>query len=291
MNSWYKTEPCLDWDDFLRKVQNIQTSVYFRGHSINTQPLKSTFDRAIEASQTPVRDRWMYEAAVLREFRRRAHHFLKVTPERTELLEWLALMRHFGAPCRLVDFTYSHYIAAYFAFSSSVCETRAIWAIEKSWLIHESKTRCSQVLGVPTNMTDMHIPENFSRCFLDPAAKDDPSRLFVSPVNAERMNERLTVQQGFFLCPGDIQHSFEENLKSMVSDESCQKPIIKFTIPHNARGKALTELRHMNISRATLFPDLGGLAESLNDRFEVLFRDYDISEEVLRAVVTWWKDK
>ena len=87
------------------------------------------------------------------------------------------------------------------------------------------------------------------------------------------------------MCPGDIERPFEENLRSMVSKNSSQKAVVKFVIPHSARNRALTELKHMNISRATLFPDLGGLAESLNDRFELLFKDYDISEETLRKVV------
>ena len=111
--------------------------------------------------------------------------------------------------------------------------------------------------------------------------------VLVSPVNAERLNTRSTIQQGFFLCPGDIERPFEDNLSSMVSREPSQKAIVKFVIPHSARNRALTELKHMNISRASLFPDLGGLATSLNDRFELLFKDYEISEKALRMVVTW----
>jgi hypothetical protein len=99
------------------------------------------------------------------------------------------------------------------------------------------------------------------------------------------MNTRLTIQQGTFLCPGNIEKKFGENLHAMVSRAPHKKAVVKFVIPHSERNKALTELKHMNITRATLFPDLGGLAESLNDRFEFLFRDYSIPEETLRKVV------
>ncbi len=97
------------------------------------------------------------------------------------------------------------------------------------------------------------------------------------------MNERLTIQQGVFLCPGDIGQSFERNLRSLEYEKDS---IVKFIIPHEARNKALRELKHMNISKATLFPDLGGFAESLNDRFELLFKDYYPLIENLEKVVT-----
>ena len=54
-----------------------------------------------------------------REFRRRAHHFLADVPPRLDDLEWLALMQHHGAPTRLVDWTKSPYVAAFFAAESA----------------------------------------------------------------------------------------------------------------------------------------------------------------------------
>jgi hypothetical protein len=290
MEEWYKTKHCRNWDDFLRKVRGLPKRMFYRGQSDNK--LKSSFECAVDASQPLIRKRWLYEAALLREFRRRAHHYIPDTPDHDDLLEWLALMRHYGAPTRLVDFTYSHYIAAYFAFSDldPECKDRAIWAINSKWLDDESRKRCSEMLvGLRPSKIDLHLPEHFTRCFLDPNRKAGSSRCFVSAVNAERMNKRLTIQQGFFLCPGDIERSFEENLSNMVSKESSQKTIVKFVIPHSARNEALTELKHMNISRATLFPDLGGLAESMNDRFELLFKDYPVSRQTLKTVVTWKK--
>lgn len=286
MDTWYETKHCDDWDDFLQKVRDLSPTAFYRGQSDEKYPLKSSFDRAVDASRPLVRPRWQYEAAILREFRRRAHHYVSDAPARHDLLEWLALMRHYGAPTRLIDFTYSHYIAAYFAFSSLGCKYRAVWAIGQDWLNCKSMCHCRALLDLTSGEIDLHDPESFRKCFLDPAPKAGSSRCFVSAVNADRMNTRLTIQQGFFLCPGDIEQSFEENLSSMVSKQSSQKAIVKFVIPHSARNKALTELKHMNISRATLFPDLGGLAESLNDRFELQFNDYSITEETLRKVVT-----
>lgn len=290
IESWFETKNCSNWDEFLGRVRE-RPSVFYRGQS-NDKPPQSSFDRAYSASQHADKARYLFEAAILREFKRRAHHYVANTPVDHDLLEWLALMRHYNAPTRLVDFTYSHYIAAYFAFSDldPKCD-RVIWAIDREWLGNQSKKRCSEMLGKAPKEIDLHVPEHFTKCFLDPDRKGGLSRYFVAAVNAQRLNTRSTIQQGFFLCPGDIERSFEENLSSMVSSESPQNCIVKFVIPHSARNEALTELKHMNISRATLFPDLGGLAESLNDHFELLWKDYDLSEEALKRVVTWHNEK
>ncbi len=232
MNGWYETRQCGDWDDFLQKVEALPRNMFYRGHSDHDHRLISSFDRAVEASQALQRDRWMYEAAILREFMRRAHHYVLDTPDRNDRLEWLALMRHFGAPTRLVDFTYSHYIAAYFAFSNLGTKPRAVWAIDQEWLKSESQRHCREIMGPTSGEIQLDIPELFTKCILDPKRKTGPSRCFVAAVNAERMNTRLTIQQGCFLCHGDIERSFEDNLRDMVSQQPPQNPIVKFVMPH-----------------------------------------------------------
>ena len=57
------------------------------------------------------------EVAIVREFMRRAHHYLPDVPRDDNWLEWLALMQHHGAPTRLLDWTYSPSVAVHFALS------------------------------------------------------------------------------------------------------------------------------------------------------------------------------
>jgi len=261
--------------------------MYFRGMNDKSYPIKSSFDRARESAKPLVRAKWMYEIALLREFKRKAHQYISDTPDNRDNLEWLALMRHYGAPTRLVDFTYSHYIASYFAFHSLGCEDKVVWAIEREWLNDEATRRCSAFLEIQEDKLDLDLPEQFSKCFLWPNDRNAITRRFVAAVNADRMNTRLTVQQGFFLCPGDIEQSFEENLRSMIAENKSQKPVFKIVIPHSARNRALTELKYMNISSTTLFPDLGGFANSLNDRFELLFNDFIVSEHALLKTIAY----
>ncbi len=53
------------------------------------------------------------EEKMLRSFMRKAHHYLTQVPEPDDIVDWLAIMRHYGAPTRLLDWTYSFYVAVY----------------------------------------------------------------------------------------------------------------------------------------------------------------------------------
>jgi hypothetical protein len=46
-------------------------------------------------------------------------HFLADTPDQDDWLEWIALMQHYGAPTRFLDWTYSLYVAVFFAVERS----------------------------------------------------------------------------------------------------------------------------------------------------------------------------
>src|SRR5216684_3693164 len=67
-----------------------------------------------------------------------AHLFLAHVPDDADSFHWLALMQHHGAPTRLLDFTWSPYVAAFFALERATSDA-AIWAINLPllWTIHD----------------------------------------------------------------------------------------------------------------------------------------------------------
>ena len=99
------------------------------------------------------------------------------------------------------------------------------------------------------------------------------------------MNQRLTAQQGLFLCPGDISKQFMDNLVKRGTKEN-PKRIIRIPIELSAKSEFIQELRRMNITSATLFPDLSGFAESLNDWFHLKIKLYPKElDNVLRGKI------
>ena len=67
------------------------------------------------------------EARFCRQFRRAFHHYADNIPRPDDAMEWLSLMQHHGAPTRLLDFTWSPYVAAFFALYRATADA-AVWA-------------------------------------------------------------------------------------------------------------------------------------------------------------------
>ena len=74
------------------------------------------------------------------------------------------------------------------------------------------------------------------------------------------MNQRLIAQQGTFLIPGRLDEPIETTLAGYPD---CYSLLAQFVIYPEARDEAMRELLNMNITNATLFPGLDGLARSM----------------------------
>jgi hypothetical protein len=185
------------------------------------------------------------------------------TPEEEDFLEWLSLMQQHGAPTRLLDFTYSMLIAAYFALET-VNDKCTVWAINSEWAVKESKKLFK---SSPKHIFFKEpITKKAALKFKSIFLSNNPKK-FASPVNPFRLTQRITVQKGVFVCPGDITKTFEENLRSM-QDFDSKNNVIKFIISLSRDKcdewrKAVDFLYDLNITRTTLFPGLDGFASSL----------------------------
>jgi hypothetical protein len=207
-------------------------------------------------------DREFIEHTIISEFTRRAHHYLptNLLPDDGQRLEWLALMQHHGAPTRLLDWTRSPYIAAYFALEEAA-KYAAVWAIQSFWLFRTS------VKALKKADPECTLPDDVG--FLS----DDYRKAVVSnahpgvfPIEPDHLNERITVQQGMFMYPGAVAEGFTENLNSyvnLVGDEEFRRNVVLIRLSKRMRTDALDDLRRSNIHRASLFPGLDGFAGSL----------------------------
>ena len=116
------------------------------------------------------------------------------------------------------------------------------------------------------------------------AAFFERAQLFIAPVQPFRMNERLTIQQGLFLCPGNVTSLFEDNLAA-YAEPGFESHVHKIVVPATLREEILGELNSMNISRASLFPGIDGFAQSLLTNLHIVMAAGRLSQELSKLGV------
>lgn len=95
----------------------------------------------------------------------------------------------------------------------------------------------------------------------------------------EEMDDRLVAQSGTVVVPGVLDKSLDEIL---MEYQDSMTLIRKIVLRRGIREEAMKALYRMNITNATLFPGLVGLAESIGMELEVIWRGLiDMSRDVL----------
>ena len=170
-------------------------------------------------------------------------------PDPDDDFQWLALMQHHGAPTRLLDFTWSPYVAAFFALERTLNDG-VVWAMNPAAV---DSSRAEQ----PMHM-DPRPKGNLSRYYLK------GNHRFIWMGEPHTMNRRLIAQSGTFAVPGVLDVPVEE----ILSDRDQENILAKFVLANAVREHGMRELYRMNITYATLFPDLDGLARSMGFELE-----------------------
>jgi hypothetical protein len=270
------------WNAFERKISELTEEArkpglrwIFRGEGSTNYRMSTSLEREAKSLGQSVSSLPSLEERMIREFRRRLHHYTPHVPHHLDYVELLAMMQHFGAPTRLQDWTYSPYVAAYFAVERAK-RSCVVWVLEwstiRSDVLFKSIEKEAQEKGYPipafTDASGLPTdPSKLSQLMLVSFLFAHPRRMVVA-VNPYRLNDRLTVQQGVFIMPGDLSLSLETNLAAAITaGASLTRLTIRLT--KRSRTQFLLNLHRSNISRATLFPGLPGFAESLRTRLAI----------------------
>lgn len=253
-----------NWADVKKFASNL-TGWSFRGQRTANWDLMSSLERAIQLQGWPRNLITLFENMIIRSFQRRAYQYASDTPPQNELLEWLALLQHYGGSTRLVDFTYSFYVAAFFALEEADSDS-AIWCLNNQRFLRENPRIMQSLLlpGEPLRRPLGLDPPDVTK-IVNEIIKPFPYRGFKGEFSflcePQQMNERSGVQQGLFLFICDPTKSSQA---SMLSSLKKDEYVLKLILRPSVRRQALLEFKKMNISRASLFPGLEGFARSLS---------------------------
>jgi hypothetical protein len=255
------TETLRTWDGIR---QYARPGWIFRGQRSEAWTLKTSLERCFDRNEIPLERRRDVELDLLREFRRAYHQYARRVPKPSDAIEWLSLMQHHGAPTRLLDFTYSVYVASYFAVEAAEREeSAAVWAIDGVWAIEESQRRFAAARrdAAAVRLLGDRFDED-SEAIVSQLFLQSPAVPLACPLNPFRLSERWRVQKGVFFAAGDPSKRFEDNFAALAGHDEPNRAV-KIVLPPAVIKEALPSLFQMNISRATLFPGLDGYAQGL----------------------------
>lgn len=196
-------------------------------------------------------------------------------------LEWLSLLQHYGAPTRLVDFTYSWYIALFFAIESLSDKNSSLWCIN----LQELKNGI-EINGLNSEASHSIIFDAYEKEVCELIDNHSKEKRFVIPVEPQLLNERIHIQQGLFLINGSFLSKFDDILFQTLSIDNTERinekvveveiekteieevTIFKIIINASIKKDLIKELYKMNISREIIYPGIEGFSQSIKTRIQ-----------------------
>ena len=211
---------------------------WYRGHSRASYQLLPTALR----SYTPEQERFLTN-----EFRARAATRHSSVPAKDDFAGWLSLMQHYGLPTRLLDWTFSPLIAAFFAVTATqqTVEDASIWGLAPSRLNELYKL---DPYLYPLDALKLHVD-------LEPAFRTKRSSDRIVAAMAIEADPRMQMQQGAFTV-----HS---SRVALCAHQDTSSWLQKAVVPKDSIRYLRQELKLLSIRRDSVFPDLGALAEQL----------------------------
>lgn len=252
VRSWNELQEKLFENSWNPRIGRYRSKYAFRGLSDSEFKLETTLMRLGG-------DYSKLENHLLRNFSKYAHQNVV---ERDSIWHWLSVAQHHGLPTRLMDWTYSPYVAMHFATENieKYDLDGAIWAvdyIEVNKLVPAILKDGLEKEGANVFTSKMLIEQINSLHDFKTISKED-FMLFIEPPS---IDDRFINQFAFF--------SISSN-PCLAMDEWLSKfPDIwmKIIIPKELKWEIRDKLDQANITERVLFPGLDGLSQWLKRQY------------------------
>lgn len=245
VDSWNQLQDELFSDSWNQDIGRYRSRYAFRGLSDSDYPLATSLKRL----GGPYAD---LEKHLLRNFKKYAHR--KVV-ENDSFWNWLSVAQHYGLPTRLLDWTYSPYVALHFATANINRYDRdgVIWAVnymETHNLLPDNLKRKLNEEGANVFTIEMLAETICAPDQLNRLAAEEPAIFFEPP----SIDDRIVNQFAFFSVLPDPRRDFNEWLQK---NPGIWRRII---IPSELKWEIRDKLDQGNITERVLFPGLDGLS-------------------------------
>ncbi|MBC7447694.1 MAG: FRG domain-containing protein [Hymenobacteraceae bacterium] len=175
---------------------------------------------------------------------------------------WLAVAQHHGLPTRLLDWTYSPYVALHFATDDleAYDQDGVIWALNYIRATERLPPRLRE--AIRTEGSNVFTPE-----LLEPVCaglrelammQQDPFVLFLEPPS---LDARIVHQHALF----SLMSTAEASLQAWLA--AHPELFFRVIVPAELKWEVRDKLDQANISERVLFPGLGGLSRWLRRHY------------------------
>lgn len=269
-------------DELFSKLESFGSDFIYRGQQNSTWPLNSSKDRLREiAFKHPNSGKGLTEyistyyrtESVEKKFDAFAHLFSPEVPAFKDIWSKLSYLQHHGWPTDLVDFSFSPYVALFFALDTDgIAQKSTIYVANKQKV--REKTN-EMIRGAVTRQIEKNTDKDVKRHVLKIQRKyydegdhfyfNIASRYVVGQgtlhiVEPEDFNIRIKSQQGCFLTARTGSDSSMEEVINVNYYDSFKQIIF----PSSLRYEIHKRLVRMNVVATSLFPSLAGVIEEAN---------------------------
>jgi hypothetical protein len=251
VSSWNELNERLYEGSWREDLGRFRSRIAFRGRSDASEELRTRLMKL--GSDFP-----SLESHILRNFRKYAQGNAALGDS---IWNWLALAQHHGLPTRLLDWTYSPYVAAHFATNElSLYETDGvIWCVnflETNRLLPPKLKAILEAEDSDTFTAEMlsraaQTLREFDRLAESPGEND---RSFVAFFEPPSLDERIVNQFALF--------SLMPYATSRLDQWLGERPEVfyRIIIPAALKWEVRDKLDQANITERVLFPGLDGLS-------------------------------
>lgn len=248
VQSWIELQERLYEGSWKEPLGRHRSTLAFRGMSCCRDDLSTSLARLGRSSHR-------HEHHLLRNFRKYAHR--DAVPG-DSIWNWIALGQHHGLPTRMLDWTFSPYVALHFATMSTdrFDVDGVVWAVDY--------VKCHELLPQPLRaVLEEEDADVFTAELLDRAADSldkldslspDQYVVFLEPPS---LDDRIVNQLALFSLMSHAAARHDEWLS--------QRPELyrRIIIPAGLKWEVRDKLDQANITERVLFPGLDGLSSWL----------------------------
>jgi hypothetical protein len=252
VDSWEELQSELFADSWNEDLRRFRSRFAFRGLSDANYRLETTLIR-LGGGYAEL------ERHLLRNFKKYAHR--KVV-ERDSLWHWLSVAQHYGLPTRVLDWTYSPFIAMHFATANidKFDKDGVIWAVnyvKAHELLPERLKRRLAMEGANILTVELLSESINSLVELDALAAEKVAIFFEPP----SIDDRIVNQYAFCSVMSDPRMVLDDWL---ATQQGISRKIV---IPARLKWEIRDKLDQANINERVLFPGLDGLSHWLKRHY------------------------